>query len=194
MLLESLNPHPSPSPRLEQYTITGEDAARILWRVRDWLQGCVVVDLGCGTGRLAIGAAILGAELALGIDVDKEALKVAKYNAERVGVGHLTSWIRARIPVLSVRGDVVIQNPPFGVQRRGADRDFIKCALEVADVSFSLHKKTPGSRAFIKRLVESLGGSVEFLDTFKIKIPKTFGFHEKKFKYVEVDLCVFSKR
>jgi len=194
MLLESLDPHPSPSPRLEQYTTTGEDAARLLWKVRDWLQGRIVIDLGCGTGRLAIGAALLGAELVLGVDVDVEALKVAKRNARHAGVSHLTSWIRAKIPALSIKGDVVIQNPPFGVQHRGADREFIKCALNVASVSFSLHKKTPGGRAFIKHLVESLGGSAELIDTFKIRIPRTFNFHEKRFKHVEADLYMFSRK
>jgi putative methylase len=191
MLLESLDAHPSPAPRLEQYTITGEDAARFLWRVRSWLRGSIVVDLGCGTGRLAIGAALLGASFVLGVDVDQVALSIAKSNAKRAGVEHVTSWLRASIPHLSIRGEVVVQNPPFGVQRRGADRAFIQCALNTAPLSFSLHKRTLKSQLFIKRLVEELGGAAEVLDSLQLKLPYTFPFHEKRFKLVEVDLYLF---
>lgn len=194
MLLESLSPHPTPSPELEQYTLTGEDAAKFLWRIRDWLQGQVVIDLGCGVGRLTIGAALLGACLSVGVDVDPVALKVAKDNAQRMGVFHATSWIRAHIPGLSIKGDVVIQNPPFGVQRKGADRAFIECALKTAPISFSLHKKSFKSRDFIKKFVEGFGGEAEVLDTLKLRIPRLFEFHKEKFRFVEADLFIFRRK
>lgn len=193
MLLESLKSHPSPSPRLEQYTITGEDAAKLLWKIKDWLQGRVVVDLGCGVGRLTIGAALLGARLAIGVDVDLVALKTAQSNAQRVGVAHATSWLRAYVPAISIKGDVVVQNPPFGVQQRGADRAFIECALRTAPISFSLHKRSPKSRAFIKKFVRELGGEAEVLDTFELKIPRLFDFHEERFRIVEADLFIFRR-
>ncbi|MEM4699360.1 MAG: METTL5 family protein [Candidatus Nezhaarchaeales archaeon] len=194
MLLESLSPHPSPSPKLEQYTITGDDAAKFLWRIRDWLRGRVVIDLGCGVGRLTIGAALLGACLSVGVDVDPIALKVARDNARRMGVCHATSWIRAHIPELSIKGDVVIQNPPFGVQHRGADRAFIECALRTAPTSFSLHKKSPKSRNFIKKFVEEFGGEAEVIDTLKLKVPRLFNFHKEKFRLVETDLFIFKRK
>ncbi|MCX8204284.1 MAG: METTL5 family protein [Candidatus Nezhaarchaeota archaeon] len=194
MLLESLSPHPSPSPKLEQYTITGEDAAKFLWRIKDWLQGRVVIDLGCGVGRLTIGAALLGARLSIGVDIDSVALKVARSNAWRLGVAQVTSWLRARIPKLSIRGEVVIQNPPFGVQQKGADRAFIDCALKTAPISFSLHKKSPKGRLFIKKFVESLGGEAEILDSLKLRIPRLFDFHEEKFRFVETDLFLFRRQ
>jgi len=193
MLLESLEPHPSPTPKLEQYTITGEDAARFLWLIKDWLEGSVVVDLGCGTGRLTVGAALLGAALAIGVDVDATALNVAKLNASRAGVGDRTSWLRAFIPHLSVKGDIVVQNPPFGVQRRGADKAFIQCALRTAPLSFSLHKRSLRSREFIKGLVKSLGGVAEVVTTLRLRIPHVFSFHEERFRLVEVDVFLFKR-
>ena len=42
-----------------------------------------VLDLGCGTGRLGLGAAFLGAETVLGVDIDKSALKVAVENSKK---------------------------------------------------------------------------------------------------------------
>lgn len=43
--------------------------------------GDKVLDVGCGSGILAIAAALLGAENCLGVDIDTQAVKVAKENA-----------------------------------------------------------------------------------------------------------------
>jgi ribosomal protein L11 methyltransferase len=45
------------------------------------LKGRTVLDIGCGSGVLAIGAVTLGARLALGIDIDPDALGNANENA-----------------------------------------------------------------------------------------------------------------
>jgi len=45
-----------------------------------------VIDLGTGSGILAIGALLLGAPRALGVDIDPEALPAAQENARRNGV------------------------------------------------------------------------------------------------------------
>ncbi len=45
-----------------------------------------VIDLGCGSGILSIAALLLGAGWALGVDIDAQALDVARDNAERNGV------------------------------------------------------------------------------------------------------------
>lgn len=42
-----------------------------------------VLDIGCGSGILAIAAALLGAKTAVGVDIDAQSVKVAKENAER---------------------------------------------------------------------------------------------------------------
>lgn len=42
-----------------------------------------MLDLGCGTGILALAARMLGAESALGMDFDPVAVKVSRSNAER---------------------------------------------------------------------------------------------------------------
>ena len=84
-----------------------------------------ILDLGCGTGRLAIGAAILGAEVT-GYEIDEEALEQAeKYSNE-----HKLSikWSNKAIENIEEKYDTTIMNPPFGSQRPGADKIFLEKA------------------------------------------------------------------
>lgn len=46
----------------------------------------VVIDYGCGSGILAIGAALLGAKKVIGVDTDPQALKATQENAKRNNV------------------------------------------------------------------------------------------------------------
>lgn len=52
---------------------------------RDWT-GMRVVDVGCGSGILAISAAKLGASCVTGVDIEPGSVEIAKANAERNGV------------------------------------------------------------------------------------------------------------
>ncbi len=46
-----------------------------------------VIDVGCGSGILSIAALKLGAEAALGVDIDPESIKNSRENAETNGIG-----------------------------------------------------------------------------------------------------------
>ncbi len=48
--------------------------------------GATVLDVGCGSGILAVAALLLGAKSAVGIDIDELAVKASVENAERNGV------------------------------------------------------------------------------------------------------------
>jgi ribosomal protein L11 methyltransferase len=56
------------------------------WLESATLDGCSVVDYGCGSGILAIAAAILGAAEVRAVDIDPQALIATDANAERNGV------------------------------------------------------------------------------------------------------------
>ncbi len=46
-----------------------------------------MIDVGCGSGILSIAAIKLGAEKALGVDIDSEAVKNSRHNADLNGIG-----------------------------------------------------------------------------------------------------------
>ncbi len=189
--LQQVQPHPSPRASLEQYTLPVDVAAEILFiaaYIHDDIINKSVADLGCGTGVLAVGAVLLGAKGSVGIDVDEEAVKAAKANAEKLCVQDKTEWFTGNIDAFTGDFDAVLQNPPFGVQKRGADRQFLLKAIELAPVVYSLHKSGEGNRVFIKRFIEHHGGKVTGIFPMKLNIPRLFTFHTKRKYEVNVDL------
>lgn len=75
--------------------------------------GCSVLDVGCGSGILAIAAAVIGAELVVGIDVDESAPTVAAANAARNGVADRVSASTTTLADVAIPPggyDVVVAN------------------------------------------------------------------------------------
>jgi putative methylase len=185
--LQKTRDHPNPNPLLEQYTIPASLAAEILYiadSVYNDLYDKRVLDLGTGTGRLAIGSLLAGAKEAIGIDLDPEALKVAKENARILQVRPF--WILGDISTLRGRADTVLMNPPFGTRSKHADRAFLSKALELAPVTYSLHKTV--TREYLLHFLKSKGAHVEALFCTEFKIPWMFSFHRKRSYKVKVDL------
>ena len=58
----------------------------LLWLARKVEGGESVIDYGCGSGILAIAALKLGARSAVGVDIEPEAVQIARSNARRNGV------------------------------------------------------------------------------------------------------------
>ncbi len=185
--LEGIPPFAHPRPELEQVVTPSEAAATLLLEAEriDGLDGRSVVDLGCGTGRLAIGAAMLGARPVTGIDVDPAVVEAARGAAQRAAV-------EARFEVADVRGvqgpvDLVLMNPPFGAQRRRADRPFWDRALALARRSiyaFALEE----SRTFIAR--RTVAAKAHVLDVTPVPwvLPRTFPHHTRRGVALGVDL------
>ncbi|MGB9622590.1 MAG: METTL5 family protein [Candidatus Methanomethylicaceae archaeon] len=189
--LEEVAAFKRPKLIFEQYRLPSPVAAEILWYVhlrhKD-IEGKVVADLGCGTGMLAIGAALLGAEYVVGLDIDREAISDAKNAAARLGVNERADFVVGDVRYPCLRADVVIQNPPFGVRRREADRAFIIAGLSIAPKVYSLHRGGDNVRRFIFKFVRDVGGKVDEVLPLKIKLPPTYHFHRKRFYLFEADL------
>jgi putative methylase len=176
-----------PTLRLEQYPVSSEAAAELLYMAgfeHDDLKGRVI-DLGTGTGRLAIGAALIGSKHVVGVDVDPRELLLAKRNAKTAGVE--VEWVEADIDKVDGSYDAVIMNPPYGTRTVHADKRFLDKAFQIAPVTYSIHKSS--TREFLVKYVRKSNHRIDEARSLKMKIPHLFGFHTKKWSSVEVDLC-----
>lgn len=88
--------------------------------LQDYIKdGSAMLDIGCGSGILAIASVLLGAEYAVGVDIDAQSVKTARENAAINGVsdrtefivGDLAEKVSGRFPVVcaNIVADVVIR-------------------------------------------------------------------------------------
>lgn len=215
-MLSQIEPHPFPKPGLEQYTVPADVAATMLY-IAAYTYGDIiaktVLDLGCGTGRLALGAALLGARRVVGIDIDKDAVKMASENSLRMYLKEKTQWISGDINAICGEFDTVLQNPPFGIQRRNADRKFLEKALATGKAVYSFHKSPTKGNTFVKTLkankanavpvspspflkefIERHGGKIRGVYAVVMTVQHMFSFHTKKRHEFVADLYVIEKR
>lgn len=193
MKLSKIQGFSHPSAALEQYITPAPLAARLLYTAwtRGDIAGKIVCDLGCGTGMIAIGAALLGADSVIGIDTDPDALSIAFANAETSGVS--VDWIQQEItgsddhlPV----ADAVVMNPPFGAQKEHADRPFIDAALTMADITYGIFNA--GSYAFVKQYLHGRATIVHSIAS-EIPIKKTFSFHTRDMVEFPVEIFIIRR-
>lgn len=81
--------------------------------------GCAMLDVGCGSGILSVAGLLLGAERAVGVDIDPLAVKTAVQNAERNKVedrfagicGSLTERVEGTYQVVAANivADVILE-------------------------------------------------------------------------------------
>ena len=212
--LSKVAPQPNPQVHLEQYTISEQIAANMLYiaaYANDDIVGKSVLDLGCGTGRLALGASFVGAKDVVGVDIDRLAIKTASENSKKATLADDVQWVLGDISAVVGRFDTVLQNPPFGVQTREADRAFLVKALEVGNSIYSLHnhpqvdirliKQLKASQGFLQvpaspfleRFVTKHGGVVTAVYAMLMTIPRMFDFHTKLKHDFVIDLYVIKK-
>lgn len=187
--LESLQEFTNPQIDLEQYVTPPSLAAEVM--VNAYLMDDLdtVVDLGCGTGILAIAASLFGAHT-IGFDLDIDALRTAKKNARSLDT--YVEWVVCRVEDISLRKKVTtIMNPPFGIQMRHADRPFITKAMDISKVIYSVH--SAGSEYFISSQCESRGFEITHIWRYQIPLRRSYRFHEKDFKYIPIEMYRLEK-
>ena len=192
MALQSIQTFNNPKVDLEQYQTPALIAADLLWNAYSMgdIEGMKVADLACGTGILSIGAALLGAKEVVGVDLDQDALEIAKQEASSRELENVIRFINSDISDFNETADTVIQNPPFGSQRahrKEADRLFIEKSLEVAPVVYSFHMAE--TEEFVINFFQLNGGQITNTFRYRFPIPKIYDFHQKE--KIEVDVIVF---
>lgn len=186
MALQRIPAHPDPDPALEQVPTPPDVASRLLWTAhgRGDVEGRRVVDLGSGTGVLAIGAALLGASEVLGVEADPAAVERARQAAREAGAD--VDFVVSDVARWSGSADTVLQNPPFGAQTREADRPFLEAAVRTAPVVYTFHLSE--TRGFVEDYARDLGASVTDRWEVDYPVPRLFDHHEEAERRVPVVL------
>lgn len=190
LLLSELETFNDSKIGLEQYQTDSELAAEILWdlEMRNEIEGKVIADFGCGNGIFGIGCLILGAEKVYFVDVDKEAIAICRSNVHRIGEMNHSEFnyeiINDDVKNFKEKVDLVIQNPPFGVKKEHADREFLMSAMKRSDSIVSLHKIE--SKNFIEKFSEDEGWKAQLLKIIKFPLKRIKAYHTKKVHYVDV--------
>lgn len=189
--LESVADFDDPIIEREQYLTPPDIAAHVCHfaALRGDFTDQVLIDLGTGTGMLAIGAGHFDADRVIGIDVDRDALAVAQRNARVIGEGAI-DWVCgcvSHLPI-AITGATVISNPPFGARResRNADRAFLEAAERIATVSYTFHNA--GSRSFVESFAFDLGGTVTHAFEATFDIDHRFEFHERERQQLDAEV------
>lgn len=186
--LEKVRPFTDPDPSLEQYPTPATITADIVFSAyaAGDIEGMKVMDLGCGTGMFSIAAALMGAGMVVGYDISDSALAIARQNAETFGLD--IELKKSDIRSVNEGADTVLMNPPFGSQKRNADRPFLDKALESAEKVYSIHMAN--TLDFIRTYAEEKGRSLVSYKIYKYVIPHTFSFHTKAKQTVEIAAVV----
>ena len=197
IILSQLKGFESPKIKLEQYNTGATIAADLLWNanMHKHVNGKVIADLGCGPGIFGLGALILGAKKVYFVEMDKEALAVAKEN-QKVVEKVLGKKIKCEFQNINVKDfsekvQVIVQNPPFGVKQTHHDKLFLVKAMELAQVVYSFHKTS--TKDFVNKFVKENGFKVRHVYNYKFPIKKMYWFHMSKVKEIEVSCWYIGK-
>lgn len=182
-----------PRVDLEQYRTPPDLAAHLVHTadLQDDIQGHTVIDLGCGTGMLALAAALRGPRRVVGIDLDRTALETARENERKIGSASSVSWLlgdATRSPLRRGASTTVLMNPPFGAQHGNehADRDFLETTADLAEVSYSIHNAD--SVEFVEAFAADSGGDVTHAFAAEFDVPRSFDFHENDSRTIDVEV------
>jgi len=181
-----------PRVDLEQYRTPSELAAQLVHTadLQGDVAGRTVLDLGCGTGILALAAGFRGPDQIVGIDigpggaVDRPRERAPGRPAAPV------AWVRgdATRGGLCVDGATVLANPPFGAQdgNRHADRRFLETTARLASVSYTVHNA--GSQSFLEAFAADHGGRVTHAYAAAFDLPNSFAFHREQRRTIDVEV------
>ena len=189
--LDKLETLKTPKLGLEQYPVSAEAASELLYMAgfeHNDLDG-KTIDLGTGTGRLAIGATLMGASNIVGLDVDRPSIDIAARNARESNVN--VEWVIGDLNSVVSGFQTVLMNPPYGTRSPHMDARFLTRAFELAPVTYSIHKSS--TRNFLTELAKKNGRRVDEVRSLEMRIPHLFDFHRKKWETIQVDLYRITK-
>lgn len=159
-------------------------------------------DLGAGTGRISIASAYFNPKCVISVDIDSQALSILKKNIQHLDVGHLINPLCtdiqifdfSRIKMFPHYKITTIMNPPFGVQKSKADRKFLDLAFRISNVIYSIHLTNRKVHKFILSYSSKFNWNINYMFRFNMLLERSFFFHTKKEKEVDVTIYRFVKK
>ncbi|KZX17782.1 ribosomal protein L11 methyltransferase [Methanobrevibacter cuticularis] len=209
--IESIPKHPKPKVELEQYSTPATIAADIIWNafILGDIENKSIIDLGCGTGIFTIAPLLLGAKLAIGIDIDQNSIDIAKKIANTMQIYNAHFFAEDVYNIKNIREivnikdsdieeinniidsnskfDTFFANPPFGSQfrsKKGADKIFMELSMKLASVSYSFHMA--GTKDFLISYYENLGGKITHEFFYEFPLDNIYDFHTQESKTIDV--------
>ncbi|MBT61009.1 MAG: hypothetical protein CMA63_05610 [Euryarchaeota archaeon] len=184
--LSKLQPHPCVSVELEQYATEGDLASYWIRAIEqlDGLDGKRILDLGAGNGILGIGCVLLGAVHATLIEADAAAVEVIQTNIQSISK-HFAGEFEVRHEMVSTTTqnleqppDIVVMNPPWGVQTARADRPMLEYAFsQGAGVVHVLHS---AKAHHVQAIADQYGYQSEAVFETEFRLPPTYQHHTKR--------------
>ena len=183
--LSKIESFKDPKLKREQYITDSEVAADMLWmaHLQGDIEGKRVLDLGCGTGILGIGALLLGASHVTFVDSDPDALEIVQKNLKSEGLESDFELIQEDIREICLKGDTALQNPPFGNRRTHADRAFLDAAMRSADVLYSIHMAT--TKSFLEVYTRDNGFRITHTQTHEFPLKSTYAHHRRRIHRIQ---------
>lgn len=185
--VSKLSDYSSKRPGLEQYTTPSSVAGALLWAA--YMNGDVndkiVCDLGCGNGILGISALLLGAKKVFFVDIDPEAIRATKKNLESLKFRNY-KLINKGVGNIDIKADVVVMNPPFGVQSKGIDISFFHEAMNTSPIIYAVYKS--GGFEYVSRISQQRSFKCRIIKKMDLKLKKEFSFHRSRKAFTQVIL------
>ena len=177
MALSKLPEHPQNKAEEEQYATEGNLAAEWLCKM-DGISGRTVADLGAGNGILGIGAHLLGADKVWLIEADPEVAEVARESSSGMqDVEVIEHRIDESLPQ-EIKPQTIIMNPPWGWQKKGADRPLLIAAMNSqADIIHLMHS---AKAEHISGLAENQGWASSVLFEADFRLPARYEHHNSR--------------
>ena len=183
--LSKLAPHPCKDVSLEQYATEGDLASYWMLAVDelDGFEQSTVVDMGAGNGILGIGALLLGASKVIFVETDPAALGAIETNIDALENdlrGRAELWpATVGLDELPLDGvDIIVMNPPLGVQREKADRVFLEAAF--GSKAASIHVLHSDKATHLEPMAREHDWWAEVVLRTEFRLPPTYAHHAQR--------------
>ena len=163
LLYAQLRDSPFNPKKVVPYVPTSPEVVSAMLKLAGVQKNDLVIDLGCGDGRIVITAAKEYGAHGIGVDIDPERIKEARENAQREGVANLVEFRQGDLFDADIKKANVVTLyllPEVNIKLRPKLQRELRTGTRVVSHSFDMGDWKPDKD-------EEVGGSQIFLWTIK---------------------------